>query len=185
MVFKLYLKKIFFADMQTIKLLFGEDITQVLSQSFALTFPHNEISTTIIYFRRNQDMELVEQLHSIKADYMAGLGTLKRTLLQNFKEPKMLASNSIMQSPVLIPSLIGSVSELLSKLPYNCIKSQSLVKLVEEILQVLIISVRNNYFYKLFLDNKQAILHGCIFHILEFSDSDYESMVYEPDEFIN
>ena len=124
---------------------------------------------------------MVDQLHYIKSNYVAGLGCLKRTLLQHFKEPKMLASNVIIQSPVIIPSLINAVAELLSKLPYNYIKSQALIRLMEEIINVLIVAVRNNFFYKTFSENKQAILYGCIFKILQFSEVDYENLLYEPD----
>ena len=48
-------------------------------------------------------------------------------------------------------------------------------------LNVLIISVRKNFFFQMFSDNKKAILHGCIFRILEFTNVDYENMFYEPD----
>ena len=45
--------------------------------------------------------------------------------------------------------------------------------------------MRNNFFYKIFSENKQLILYGCIFRILQFTDADYENLLYEPDEFIN
>ena len=136
------------------------------------------MSSPIIYYKSHYDAEVVEQLHNLKADYMAGLGALSRTLLQHFKEQRMLEENPILQSPVIIPSLINVTAELLCKLPYHLIKSQALIKLLEETLNVLIVSVRKNFFYKIFNENKQVVLYACIFKILEFSDADYENLLY-------
>lgn len=108
-----------------------------------------------------------------------------RTIFVQFKDAKMISASAVLNSPALIPSLINALYELLSKVPYHKISSNSLIKLIEEILNLLIIAVRNSFYFSHFLEYKQAVLHGCILKVLAFSPLDNDTFNEEPDEFIN
>ena len=56
---------------------------------------------------------------------------------------------------MLIPLLISSVQQILAVLPYHKIKSQSMVKLIEEIYDMLLVGVRSNVYYSVFVECKK------------------------------
>jgi hypothetical protein len=169
------------AETQTLKLLYDENLTLLISSSLNLTLQNNEINTTLIYFNPKADQEVVDLFHSVKADYVQGLVLIMRSISIQFKEKNMLESNSILSNPALIPSFIKSLNELFNKASYFQIKSQSLVKLIEEILQGLIYSVRNSFFFQHFLEYKNLVVHGCVLKVLQLSQIDCDTFYEAPD----
>lgn len=98
------------AETQTLKLLYDENLTLLISSSLNLTLQNNEINTTLIYFNPKADQEVVDLFHSVKADYVQGLVLIMRSISIQFKEKNMLESNSILSNPALIPSFIKSLN---------------------------------------------------------------------------
>jgi hypothetical protein len=48
------------AETQTLKLLYDENLTLLISSSLNLTLQNNEINTTLIYFNPKADQEVVD-----------------------------------------------------------------------------------------------------------------------------
>ena len=106
---KLYLRRIVYADLKTIKLLYEESLSTLLMMSFELSVGKNELSSNFIFYQRNQDNDMVELLHSIKADYVTAFSYMTRTIIQNFKEPTMVLSNSLLRNENLLPAVIMAI----------------------------------------------------------------------------
>lgn len=179
--FKIYMRKMLLAELQTVKLLYDEHITLLVSASLSLALKNNELSTNLIYFNPQADQEIVGLFHSVKADYVQAVGCLMRAVFMQFKDKQMIAANAILSSPALLPNFISSVAELLCKTPYYQIRSPSLVKLLEEIIHCEIYAARNPFYFQHFSELKEPVVHGCILKVLQFSQADYDSFFENPD----
>ena len=49
------MRKIVYSDIQTVKLLYQENVSQLISLALNTTIPNNSLSAPVIYFKRNQD----------------------------------------------------------------------------------------------------------------------------------
>jgi hypothetical protein len=75
------------------------------------------------------------------------LGLTLRILFQFFKNPITLASHPFTNNLDLTSILISAIYQLFKHIAYHKIKSTSLLKLLEEILNTLLIIVKSNYYY--------------------------------------
>lgn len=152
---------------------------------FELELKGNELQTPLIYYKTNCDIEICEVFHGIKADTVSALMNCIMALQGHVKDPKELAANPIIQKPAMIPMLISSVYQMFNQLPYHKIKSPSLIKVIEEIYNTLIVTIRFNVFYSAFSQCRKELIQGCLFRTLVLNGEDYENYFYAPEEFVN
>lgn len=119
------------------------------------------------------DVQLTEIYHFVKADYIAGFKNILRALTANVRDPQILSTNLIIKKPMLIPFLISSVEQLFTATPYQKIKSYSLIRLIEEVYDILLVAIRSNIYYADFLESKKSLLQNCIFKTLLLNENDF------------
>lgn len=108
-----------------------------------------------------------------------------RVIIMHFKDKQMITAHIILNSPSLIPSIINALNEIFSKTSYYRIKSPNLIKLIEELISVLIVAVKNMFYFQNFMEHKKVMFEGVILKILGFSPADCQILSDDPDEFIN
>lgn len=108
-----------------------------------------------------------------------------RTIFQYYKDPKILSTHHIIKNKDLLLILINSIYSINLYCPHYQIRSPSLIKLMEEILNCILLAVKSNYYYDILVDKKKELIQSCIFKILDFSQDSYELLQSDPQEFIN
>lgn len=121
----------------------------------------------------------------MKSDYIVGIKNIIRSLTTHIKDPKILATNEIIKKPHLISSLVFGLGELLGFMPYEKIKSSSLLRLCEEIYDLLLAAIKCNLYYSDFIELKKPLFEGCILKTLLLNGEDYDNYFYMPEEFLN
>ena len=104
-----------------------------------------------MHYKINFDVEVTEIFHFVKADYLAGFKNILRALIANIRDPQILSTNSIIKKPMLIPFLINSIEQLFIAMPYQKIKSYSLIRLIEEVYDLLLVAIKCNLYYLQFV----------------------------------
>ena len=184
-VFKLYAKKFPVVDKETSKVLYEDVLADLINVCLELELKGNDLNTPLIFYKNNCDAEICEYFHGIKADTLCALMNCLRALVNNVKDAKALSSNRIIQKPMMIPLLVSSVQQILSQVPYHKIKSPSLIKLIEETYNTLIVAIRSNVYYSTFAECRKELIQGCLFRTLLLNAEDYDNYFFSPEEFVN
>ena len=145
-------------DPETAKLLFEDSVFQLMNLSFDFQIKGNELKTSLFHYKINFDIELVEIFHFVKSDYIFGFKNMLRALIAQIRDPQFLSTNLLIKRPMLVPFLINSVEQLFSVMPYQKIKSYSLIRLIEEIYDTLLVLLKCNLYYTDFVEYKRPLL---------------------------
>lgn len=76
-------------------------------------------------------------------------------------------NHPLISSPDLIPILINALRSLNVVVNYNQIKSTSLIRLIEEMMNCLILALKTSYYYQNFKTLKEELIQGVLFKLLE------------------